>query len=71
MFAAEPSGFEAWWTEFLNIAYPTIQMLFWLVMIGAAIYAVVLFRRWVNAQTGTSRAATEEPETVSVEEFVE
>ena len=46
-------------------------MLFWLVMIGAAIYAVVLFRRWVNAQTSVAAVTAEESETVSVEEFVE
>ena len=70
MFAAEPTGFEAFWTQFLNIAYPTIQMLFWLVMIVVAVYAVLLFRRWVKAQTGDGRA-TEDSQEISVEEFVE
>jgi cobalamin synthase len=70
MIGAQPSGFEAWWSQFLNIAYPVLQMLFWIVMIAVAVYAVVLFKRWVEAQTGGEKAASSE-ERISVEEFVE
>ncbi|GAB4276590.1 MAG: hypothetical protein Kow0056_07190 [Coriobacteriia bacterium] len=81
MFAAEPTGFEAFWTQFLNYAYPALQMLYWLVMIAVALVAVSLFKKWVNHQTGSDARAeaseegpgtADEPdEEISVEEFVD
>ena len=79
------SGFEVAFQEFVFYAGPAIQLTYWLVMIVAALWAVTLFKRWVDFQTGVGRGvetadapdpvvpaaapASEKP--VSVEEFVE
>jgi hypothetical protein len=79
------SGFEVAFQEFVFYAGPAIQMTYWLVMIAAALWAVTLFKRWVDFQTGAGRdvekavtpdacapAATPAQEKpVSVDEFVE
>jgi hypothetical protein len=77
------SGFEVAFQEVIYYAGPIIQLGYWLVMIVAALWAVTLFKRWVDFQTGAggpgddaaaaadvpAPAAPEKP--VSVEEFVE
>ena len=80
------SGFEAAFQEFVYYAGPVIQLAYWLVMIVAALWAVVLFKRWVDFQTGAGKTegASESPagasapvtamsqdKPVSVDEFVE
>jgi len=79
------SGFEVAFQEFVFYAGPAIQLTYWLVMIVAALWAVTLFKRWVDFQTGAGRGAetadTPDPvapaatpaseKPVSVEEFVE
>ena len=59
---AEPSSFEV----FLNYAYPITQMSYWVVLSISAIVAVLLFKRFVDAQAGT--AAEKD---VSIDEFVD
>lgn len=79
------SGFEVAFQEFVFYAGPAIQLTYWLVMIVAALWAVTLFKRWVDFQTGAGRnvespdvpapvgpaAAPTSEKPVSVEEFVE
>jgi len=84
--AAVPSGFEAQFQQFVYYAGPILQIALWLVMIVVAIYAVMLFKRLVDFQTGAGKAdgavASAETEVaepkkakkedaVKIEEFVE
>lgn len=55
------SGFDVWFQEFVFYAGPIIQLLFWLAMIVAAFWAVMLFKRLVDFQTGSRTAAVDEP----------
>lgn len=55
--AAVPSGFEAQFQQFVYYAGPMLQIALWLVMIFAAIYALVLFKRLVDFQTGAGKPA--------------
>jgi hypothetical protein len=64
-----PTGFEATWNQILTYLYPTLQMLFWIVVGMAAVYAARQYKRFVDAAVG--RPAEESEPTVSVEEFVE
>ncbi|PKQ09987.1 MAG: hypothetical protein CVT69_02055 [Actinobacteria bacterium HGW-Actinobacteria-9] len=74
-----PAGFEAQFQEFVYYAGPIIQLLYWVVMIIAALWAVLLIKRWVDFQTRTHDEAAapvleaEKPkrEPIQVEEFVE
>ena len=76
-----PTGFEAAFQEIVFYAGPIIQLSYWLVMIVAVLWAVTLFKRWVEFQTGAKAdaadAAADTPaapaarEPVSVDEFVE
>ena len=54
--AAVPSGFEAQFQQFVYYAGPILQIALWLVMIVVAIYAVLLFKRLVDFQTGAGKA---------------
>ncbi|MDT8434256.1 MAG: hypothetical protein RQ731_05820 [Anaerosomatales bacterium] len=74
------SGFEVAFQEFVFYAGPIIQLAYWLVMIVAALWAVTLFKRWVEYQTGVKAdaagtdagsAPTATATPVSVDEFVE
>ncbi|MFU8891865.1 MAG: hypothetical protein ACNA76_09520, partial [Anaerosomatales bacterium] len=77
------SGFEAAFQEFVFYAGPIIQLAYWLVMIVAALWAVTLFKRWVEYQTGVKADAvdaalptgattpTAPATSISVDEFVE
>ena len=71
MLGAEPTGFEAWWAGFVNVAYPALNMLFWIVIAGCAIYAVVKWKRYVDAAVSGAGEPPRADDTVSVEEFVE
>ncbi|MHB9003118.1 MAG: hypothetical protein ACYC6C_03520 [Coriobacteriia bacterium] len=74
-----PAGFEAQFQNFVYYAGPIIQLLFWVVMIIAAIWAVLLFKRWVDFHTRNTpepvapAAEADKPkrEPIQVEEFVE
>lgn len=77
------SGFEATFQEFIFYAGPIIQLAYWVTMIVAALWAVTLFKRWVDFGTGSAKsasgantpvmdaAAPARPDTPSVDEFVE
>ena len=78
------SGFDVWFQEFVFYAGPIIQLVFWLAMIVAAFWAVMIFKRLVDFQTGSRMAVLDEPAVVEselatkpakpaidVEEFVE
>lgn len=54
--AAVPSAFEAQFQQFVYYAGPILQIALWLVMIVVAIYAVLLFKRLVDFQTGAGKA---------------
>ncbi|MDP2232179.1 MAG: hypothetical protein Q8K89_00970 [Actinomycetota bacterium] len=49
---AVPSGFDAVFRKVVYYAGPILQISLWIVMMVAAIYAVVLFKRLVDFQTG-------------------
>jgi hypothetical protein len=68
MIGTTPSAFDAWWADFLNIAYPLLQMLFWVTIALCAVYAVRQLKRFVDARVGVELVAGQE---ISVEEFVE
>lgn len=81
------SGFDVAFQEFVFYAGPIIQLTYWLVMIVAVLWAVTLFKRWVDHQIGVradepahdaaSSGASATPPTaasqkpISVDEFVE
>jgi len=85
--AAVPSGFEAQFQQFVYYAGPILQITLWLVMIVVAIYAVVLFKRLVDFQTGAKKVAdapvlaapvapaeekkAKKEDAIKIEEFVE
>lgn len=65
--AAVPSGFEAQFQQFVYYAGPMLQIALWLVMIFAAIYALVLFKRLVDFQTGGGKTSSDKAASVSAE----
>lgn len=81
------SGFEAQFQQFIYYAGPVLQIALWLVMIFCAIYAVLLFKRLVDFQTGkaekvetvveaktaeaTETKKAKKDDAIKVEEFVE
>jgi Ca2+/H+ antiporter len=82
---AQQSGLEAWINQYGNIIYFFGQLAFWLALAVAAVYAVVLFKRLVDHQTGAAAAKAAEKaagdsaqagkpkadEPVKIDEFVE
>jgi hypothetical protein len=74
-------GFEAQFQEFVYYAGPIVQLLYWIVLMAAAVWAVLLFKRWVDFQTGAKRGDTATPAQddsagrtstpINVDEFVE
>ncbi len=76
-----PSAFDLWFQSFVAYAGPILNLLFWVVMMVAVIWAVMLFKRLVDFQTGAakpSEGATEIASTtkeggaaIDIEEFVE
>ena len=69
----EPTGFTAWIMENGQIVAFIGQILFWLVLSVASLWAAAVFHRYVNfmMRDVTSETAAEAEKTVSVEEFVE
>ncbi len=63
----------------LQYGAPILQMLLWIVQIVVFVYAVVLFKRLVDSQTGRTKAtasgdaggAADADKKVDIEEFVE
>ena len=53
---AQQTGIEAWINQYGNIVYFFGQLAFWLALAGAAIYAVILFKRLVDYQVGATAA---------------
>lgn len=53
---AAPSGFDAMFQQVVYYAGPILQISLWIVMMVAAIYAVILFKRLVDFQTGANKA---------------
>jgi len=67
-----PTGFAATFQSFMYYAGPIAQVLFWLVVGIAAIWATLIFKRYVDFMTGgASPKAGSKTETVDVEKFVE
>ncbi|MDY0087805.1 MAG: hypothetical protein RBS78_04575 [Coriobacteriia bacterium] len=54
------SGVEAAFQEFVYYAGPILQLLYWLTMVVAALWAVLLFKRWVEFQTAQDSGAAKE-----------
>lgn len=82
MGSVAPTAFELWFQEFVAYAGPIMNLLYWLVMIIAALWAVMLFKRLVDFKTGVAQSGDDAPaasktvakgktETVDIEEFVE
>jgi hypothetical protein len=71
--AAAPTGFVAWIMANGQVAAFIGQMAYWLVLGVAAIWAVVVFNRYVNFMMRGSESdeAPAVEEKVSIEEFVE
>ena len=71
--AGEPTGFTAWILANGQIVAFVGQLLFWLVLAVASLWAAAVFHRYVNFMMRDAED-TETPEadtSVSVEEFVE
>jgi len=77
MVGAPAGGFEAQFQEIIFYVGPVLQLVYWLAMIVAAIWAVTLFKKWVEFQIGDSGADASDESTksadgsIKVEEFVE
>ena len=67
MIGTPPTGFEVFWQDFLNIAYPAVQMVYWSTMTVVAIVAVRLFKRLVDAKMSSATSDDD----ISIEEFVD
>ncbi len=71
------SDFELAFQEFVFYAGPIVQLLYWIVMIVAVLWAVKLLKRWVDFRTSDvsarsdAQAKSEPEEPISIEEFVE
>ena len=65
-----PSEFALRFQEVLSYVYPVAQILFWLVIGAMAIWATMLFKRYVDRVAGLPGEASRS-ERISVEEFVE
>jgi hypothetical protein len=74
--AAAPTGLTAWILANGQIVAFIAQLLFWLVLGVASIWAAAILNRYVNfmmrdAETTETVEISDAEETVSVEEFVE
>ena len=71
--AAAPTGFVGWILANGQIVAFIGQLLFWLVLGIAAVWAAAVFNRYVNFMMRGPESATkpDTEKTVSVEEFVE
>jgi hypothetical protein len=77
--AAAPTGLTAWIMANGQIVAFIAQLLFWLVLGVASIWAAAVFNRYVNfmmrgaetAETAEAPETSEPEDAVSVEEFVE
>lgn len=70
----QSSGFIAWISQYGQIILFFAQILFWLAVSVAAIWATLLFKRLVDARVGdvaSAPAAVVPAESPSVEEFVD
>ncbi len=47
---AAPTGLLGWITEYGNVVYFFGQLIYWLVICAAAVWATLLFRKFVNAR---------------------
>ena len=77
------SGFEAQFQTFVNYAGPIVQLLYWIAIAFAAVWAAYQLKRWVDAQVAAKQALAEQPEApaaaekktkpeaIKVEDFVE
>ena len=77
MVGASAGGFEAQFQEIIFYIGPVLQLVYWLAMIVAAIWAVMLFKKWVEFQIGDSgadasgKSTKSADDSIKVEEFVE
>lgn len=70
--AATSGGFQAAFTSFMYYAGPIVQIVFWVVLAAAAVWACVIFKRYVDFVTGGSKPAIKPAEKpVDVEQFVD
>ncbi len=69
---ATTSGFLAWFAEWGQVAYISVQALFWVAIAAAAIIIALQYKRYVSFKVGdvkpTAVAAKDESE---IEAFVE
>ena len=70
---AAPTGLVGWVMENGQIVAFFGQILFWLVLSVASVWAAAVFNRYVNfmMRSAANEAPTDAEKTVSVEEFVE
>ncbi|HEY3316875.1 MAG TPA: hypothetical protein VGK50_00415 [Coriobacteriia bacterium] len=66
-------GLIAWLTQYGQVVAFFAQLLYWLVIAAAAVYAVMLLKRFVDNACGIppKSARTAEDQGVSVEEFTD
>jgi hypothetical protein len=69
---AAPGGLLGFLTQYGQIIAFFAQLLYWLVLAAVSVYAVLLFKRYVDALTGgKAPAAPAEKKSVSVEDFTD
>lgn len=68
---AAPTGFIGWITQYGQIIAFFAQLLYWIVIAAVAVWATLLFKRYVDGVAGGSSSAKPTPEAVKVEEFTD
>ncbi len=73
--AVSTGGFQLQFQNFMYYAGPIVQILFWVVLGVAAIWATLIFKRYVDFMMGKTPAAkavaSKSVDDVAVEEFVD
>lgn len=74
MGAATTNGFLTWFSTWGSVIYAITQMLFWVAVGFAAVYAAIAYKRFVTHKIARHAAKDVEPaahDEVRIDEFVE
>lgn len=71
--ATAASGIQVQFQNFMYFAGPILQLVFWIVLGACAIWACLIFKRYVDFMSGAVSEEMSKPaeKPVSVEEFVD
>jgi hypothetical protein len=68
--ATQANAFLAWFQTWGQVCYISLQVVYWIFVAGAAVYAARQAKRFVDFKLGTGPATAPKAE-VAVEEFVD